>query len=210
MRNALRISAIAAIWAFLFVAIAQIHVLPENSPTTVIGAVLWLFACTAIGRARPHAQARRLVVLTAATAIAMLAAAIAKFLVENTVVPDVIGAIAFVATLQCYAATLAEVTYDIGRHELEATWEMTGRFLIAVDVVGIATAVAWATQIVERRSRGRFRVSDIDLGPVGNPGRVVLGIVVVVCAAASAVFLLSAWRTWSWSREPDDATTAPS
>jgi hypothetical protein len=57
-------------------------------------------------------------------------------------------------------------------------------------------AVAWATDIVERRSSGAFRVSDVDLAPVGTSGRVLLAVFAVVLAAAAVHFLLSAWRTW--------------
>jgi hypothetical protein len=71
---------------------------------------------------------------------------------------------------------------------------------VAVDIAGVGVAVAWATNVVERRDAGRFRVTDVDLAPVGNGGRVVLVLFVVVCAAATAHFVMSAWRSWTWAR----------
>src|SRR5262249_46654627 len=157
-----------AFWALAFVAAAQLHLVGEKSIATVLGAIMWLLACVALSRAQPKAQARRLIVLTGAVSLGMLAAALAKLVVDNTLWPEVLTAISFLATLQCFAATLCEIAHDVRAPALERSWITTGRLLVAVDVAAVLVAIAWATNIVERRSRGRFRVTDVDLGPVGD------------------------------------------
>src|SRR5689334_5445503 len=195
MRAGLRIATTTALWAFAFVAAQQLHLAGEKSGAAVVGALLWLLSCVALARGRPRAQARRLVVLTGAVSLAMFAASVLKLVVDNTLVPELIAAVSFLATLQCFAAAMAEITYDLGDHFLEMSWEFTGRLLVVVDVASVGLAIAWATNVVERRSRGRFRVTDVDLGPIHNLGRVVLGLFVVVLVVAGGHFLMSTWRT---------------
>jgi hypothetical protein len=201
MRAGLRIATTAAAWAIVFVAAAQLHVVDEKSIATLIGALLWLIACVALARARPRAQARRFIVLTGAVAGGMLVASIAKLVVDNRLWPEVLTAIAFLATLQCFAAALCEIGHDVDEPTLERTWITTGRLLVVVDVATVLIAIAWATNIVERRSRGRFRVTEVGLGPVGNQGRACLAAFVLVLAVVGAHFLYSLWVTRRFSRE---------
>jgi hypothetical protein len=206
MRAAIRVATVGALWGSAFIALAHVHLAPEKSFAPVLGALLWLLACIALARSRPRGQARRLVVTTAAVVVALLAASIMELVVDNTLVPEVLAAIAFLATLQCFAATMAEVSYDLSLHGLEMSWELTGRFLVAVDVASVAVAVAWATNIVERRPKGWFRVTDVDLAPVNTVGRVALALYAIVLAAGAGAFVLSTLRAWSWSREARGTT----
>jgi hypothetical protein len=199
MRAGIRVATAAAMWGFFFIAVAHLHIVPERSLAPVLGAFLWLLACVALARGKPRGEARRLVVTTSAVSVALLAACIVELFADNELVPEVLAAISFLATLQCFAATMAEVSYDVGSHVHEMSWEMTGRILVAVDIASVGVAVAWATNLVERRETGRFRVTDVDLAPVGNAGRVVLGLFVVVGAVAAVHFVTSAWRSWSWA-----------
>ena len=48
-------------------------------------------------------------------------------------------------------------------------------------------------------------MTDVDLAPVGAAGPVLLAVYAPILAVAAGSFVLSAWRTWSWAREPDDA-----
>jgi hypothetical protein len=201
MRAGLRIATTAAAWGLAFVAAAQLHLVDEKSIATVLGALMWLLACVALSRTQPRAQARRLIVMTAAVSLGMLVAAIAKLMVDNTLWPEVLTAIAFLATLQCFAAALCEIGHDAGDAALERTWITTGRLLVVVDVAAVLLAVAWAANIVERRSRGRFRVTDVDLGPVGNAGRACLAAFVVVLAVVGVHFVVSLWRTRVFAHE---------
>jgi hypothetical protein len=201
MRAGLRIATTAAAWGIVFVAAAQLHIVDEKSIATLVGALLWLVACVALARARPRAQARRFIVLTGAVAGGMLIASIAKLVVDNKLWPEVLTAVAFLATLQCFAAALCEIGHDLGDPKLERTWITTGRLLVVVDIASVLLAVAWALNIVERRSRGRFRVTEVSLGPVGNAGRACLAAFVLVLALVGAHFLYSLWLTRSASRE---------
>src|SRR5689334_3256904 len=151
MRAGLRIATTAAAWGIVFVAVAQLHIVGEKSIATVLGALLWLIACVALARARPRAQARRFIVLTAAVSTGMLVASIAKLVVDNTLWPEVLTAITFLATLQCFAAALCEIGHDLGEPGLERTWVTTGRLLVVVDAAAVLLAIAWAANIVERR-----------------------------------------------------------
>ena len=195
MRAGLRIATTAAAWGIVFVAVAQLHIVGEKSIATVLGALLWLVACAALARARPRAQARRYIVLTAALATGMLVASIAIFLVDNTLWPEVLAAITFLATLQCFSAALCEIGHDLGEPALERTWVTTGRLLVVVDVVTVLLTIAWAANLVERRTHGRFRVTQVGLGPVGNAGRACLAAFVLVLAIVGVHFLVSLWRT---------------
>jgi hypothetical protein len=200
MRAGIRVATVAAMWGFVFIALTHLHIVPERSLAPVLGATLWLLACLALARGRPRGQARRLVVTTSAVSVALLAACIVELFADNPLVPEILAAISFLATLQCFAAAMAEVSYDVGSHLHEMSWELTGRILVAVDIVSVGVAAAWATNRVERRPAGRFRVTDVDLAPVGNAGWVVLGLFVVVCALATGSFFWSAWRSWTWAR----------
>jgi hypothetical protein len=209
MRAGIRVATAAAFWGLVFVALAQLHIAPEKSLAPTLGAVLWLLACVALARARPRGQARRLVVTTAAVIAAMLAASIMELVVDNALIPEVLGAVAFLAVMQCFAATMAEISYDIGLPRHEMNWERTGRLLVVVDVASLAIAVAWATNLVERRQSGRFRVTDVDLAPVNAAGRIALVVYVLVLATAAGHFVLSTWQAWRWARASHDAP-APS
>jgi hypothetical protein len=200
MRAGIRVATVAAMWGFFFIALAHLHIAEERSLAPALGAFLWLIACLALARGRPRGQARRLVVTTTAVSVALLAACVVELFADNDLVPEILAAISFLATLQCFAATMAEISYDVGSHVHEMSWEHTGRFLVAVDIASVGVAITWATNIVERREAGRFRVTDVDLAPVGNAGRVVLGLFVVVCALATVSFVMSAWRSWRWAR----------
>jgi hypothetical protein len=210
MRAGLRIATTAAAWGIVFVAAAQLHLVGEKSIASTLGALLWLVACVALARARPRAQARRFIVLTGAVASGMLVASIAKLVVDNTLWPEVLTAIAFLATLQCFAAALCEIGHDLGEPALERTWITTGRLLVVIDIATVLLAIAWATNLVERRSRGRFRVTEVSLGPVGNAGRACLAAFVIVLAVVGAHFLVSLWRTRVVAREvvPSHGTDA--
>jgi hypothetical protein len=201
MRAGLRVATTAVAWSIVFAAATQLHVVGEKSLAMVLSALLWLVACGAIARAQPRAQARRFVVLTAAVAAGMLVASIAELVVDNTLWPEVLAAIALLATLQCFAAALCEIGHDVGDPALERTWITTGRLLVVVDVATLLLAVAWAANIVERRTRGRFRVTGVGLGPVGNTGRACLSAFVLVLAVVGAHFLVSLWRTRVFARD---------
>jgi hypothetical protein len=201
MRAGLRIATTAAAWAIVFVAAAQLHIVGEKSIATTLGALLWLTACAALALARPRAQARRFIVLTGTVATGMLVASVAIFVVDNTLWPEVLTAIAFLATLQCFAAALCEIGHDLGEPVLERSWITTGRLLVVVDVATVLIAIAWGTNVVERRSRGRFRVTQVSLTPVGNAGRACLAAFVLVLAVVGAHFLVSLWRTRMVARE---------
>jgi hypothetical protein len=209
MRAGIRVATASALWGSVFLALAHLHVVPEKSLAPVFGAVLWLFACLALARARPRGQARRLVVTTAAVAAALLAASIVEMTIDKSLVPEILAAVALLATLQCFAATMAEISYDVGLHRYEMSWELTGRFLFAVDIASAAVAVAWALDVVERRSRGRFRVTDVDLAPVNVTGRLCLIAYAALLLAAGAHFALSTWRAYLWARTAEGAP-APS
>jgi hypothetical protein len=205
MRAGIRVATASALWGCGFLALAHTHLTPEKSIAPLIGAALWLLGCVALVRGRPRAQARRLVVTTTAVVVALLVASIMELGAENTLVPEVLAAVAFLATLQCFAATLAEIAFDLRVDRLETTWESTGRFLVVVDAASVVVAAAWAANLVERRQHGAFRVTDIDLAPAGAAGAVLLAVYAAILAVAAGSFVLSAWRTWSWAREPDDA-----
>jgi hypothetical protein len=205
MRAGLRIATASALWGSAFLALAHLHVVPEKSLAPVFGAVLWLVACLALARTRPRGQARRLVVTTAAVAVALLAASIIELVIDKPLVPEILAAVALLATMQCFAATMAEISYDLKLHRHEMSWELTGRFLFAVDIASMGVALAWATDLVERRSSGRFRVTDVDLAPVNVAGRACLIAYVAVLAVAGARFALSTGRMFMWARTPEDA-----
>jgi hypothetical protein len=200
MRAAIRVATAAALWGSVFVALAQLHITPEKSLAPVIGALLWLLACVAFARARLRGRARRLVVTTAAMVVALLVASIMELLVDNTLVPEVLAAIAFLATLQCFAAAMAEISHDRRLHRREQSWELTGRFLLVVDIASVGVAIGWATNVVERRPSGWFRVTDADLAPVNTPGRVCLALYAIILAAGAGHFVLSTCRASSWAR----------
>jgi hypothetical protein len=207
MRAGIRIAAFAALGGFAFVSLGHLHLVGNTSPVPAVGAVLWLLSCLSIARANPPGQARRLVVMTLAVAAALLTASIVGLLVNNTLYPDVLASLAFLAILQCFAATIAELAYDLHETELERAWETTGRLLVVVDVASVLLALAWAANVVERRSYGRFRLTEVGLAPVGTSGRLCLAVFTIVAAVGGAHFVLSAWRTWSWARRTDE--TAP-
>jgi len=48
-------------------------------------------------------------------------------------------------------------------------------------------------------------VTDVDLAPVGAAGAFLLAVYAAILVVAAGSFVLSAWRTWSWAREPEDA-----
>jgi hypothetical protein len=209
MRAGIRVALAAATWGFLFVAAVHVHLAPEQSVAPVVGALLWLLACAAIARAGPRGQARRLVVTTAAVTLALLTASAVELIADDVLVPEIVAAVAFLATVQCFAATMAEVTNDLRLGAESASWDRTGRFLVVLDVASVVVAVAWVRDVVERRADGAFRVSDVDLAPVGTFGRVVLGAFVTLAVVAAAHFFVSVWRTWAWARRTDEAS-APS
>ncbi len=196
----------AALGGFLFVAFGQLHLVPDHSPVPAAGAVLWCCAAVALARSKPRGPARRLVVLTAAVTASLLVASLAASFVDNTLYPDVLASLAFLATLQCFAATLAEIASAVDLPALERAWEITGRLLVVVDAASALFAVAWAANLVERRAAGRFRITAVGLVPLGVSGHVVASIFTLVLAVAGASFAWSAWRTWSWARESEPST----
>src|SRR3954447_4834022 len=123
MRAGIRVATAAALWGFVFIALAHLHVAPEKSLAPVLGAVLWLLACLALARGRPRGQARRLVVTNAGVSVALLGATVVELFAGSSLVPEILGAVAFLATLQCFAATMAEISYDVGLHSQEMDWE---------------------------------------------------------------------------------------
>jgi hypothetical protein len=174
-----------------------------HSIVPAAGAVLWLLACVALTKARPGGQLRRLVVLTAAVAGALLIATLATAFVHNTLYADVLTSISFLATLQCFAATMAEFAFDLHEGALERSWENTGRCLVVVDVAAVLVALAWAANVVERRQSGRFRLTAVGLAPVGTSGQVCLVLFALVLAVGAGAFLWSTWLTYAWSGAGD-------
>jgi hypothetical protein len=208
MRAGIRVATAAALWGFAFVACAQLHITPERSVAPVIGAALWLVACVALVPTRPGAKARRLVVATAVGAAVLLAGSAAEVLVDRTLVPEFVAAVGFLATLQCFAATMTELAFDAHDDEREHIWSRAERVLAVVDVASAVVAVAWATNVVERRPRGRFRVTDLDLAPASALGRVVLAVYAVVLAVAATDVVLATVHTWRWAAQRDTAPDA--
>jgi hypothetical protein len=194
-------------WGIAFLAFAHLHLTPEKSVAPVIGALLWLLACYGLVRAQPRGQARRLVVTTTAVVVALVAASVVELIADDALVSETMAAVALLATLQCFAATMAEMSYDLELHGQEMSWALTGRLLVAVDVASVGVAIAWLFNLVERRESGGFRATDVDLAPEIVAGRFVLVVWALVLVAAGAHFLYSTYRTWMWARARHDAPT---
>jgi hypothetical protein len=79
------------------------------------------------------------------------------------------------------------------------------RWFLAFDAATMVLATAWVTGLVERRAHGRFRVSDLDLAPVGNAGWVLLVGYGVFAVVVGLLFLVETARMWAWARAADDA-----
>jgi hypothetical protein len=203
-----RVASLGATFGTAFLLFAHLHLTPEQSIAPVVGALFWLVACHGLARASAGGQARRLVVTTTAVAVTLLAATLVELLADDAVLPEAVAALSFLVTLQCFAATMAEITHEGRLPDLCRSWERTGRVLVAVDGATAVLAVAWATNLVERRDDGALRATDVDLAPVGTIGRVVLVVWALVVALGGAHFLASTYRTWTWARMARDAPAA--